>query len=47
MTAPKEPYEKRFADFIGMCEEAKSEGADTDCAVASAADSQIEGGVHA
>lgn len=29
MTSSKEPYEKKFADFIRMCEEAKSGGADT------------------
>ena len=29
MTASKEPYEKKFADFIRMCEEAKGKGADT------------------
>jgi len=47
MTAPKEPCEKKFADLIRMCEEAKSEGADTDRAMPGAADAQIEGGVHA
>ncbi len=29
MIAPRDPYEKKFADFIRMCEEAKSQGADT------------------
>ena len=28
MTASKEPYEKKFADFIRMCKEARSSGTD-------------------